>query len=112
MNYNILCNKMATQSLYGYVPSWALQWEYRRAIIREQLLESKADIICLQEVDLENFNSFFIPELGLAGYKGQIQPKSRANTMTESERKVVDGCATFYNSEKWVHSDLFTEQPV
>jgi CCR4-NOT transcription complex subunit 6 len=69
------------------------------------LLESKADIICLQEVDLENFNSFFIPELGLAGYKGQIQPKSRANTMTESERKVVDGCATFYNSEKFALLD-------
>ncbi|CAF4295780.1 unnamed protein product, partial [Rotaria sordida] len=30
MNYNILCDKYATRHIYGYCPSWALKWEYRR----------------------------------------------------------------------------------
>jgi CCR4-NOT transcription complex subunit 6 len=98
--YNILCDKYATASQYGYAASWALEWAYRKDLIKQQLLESKADIICLQEVDLDGFQEYFMPELAVAEYKGVYQPKSRAKTMTESERKKVDGCATFFKSSK------------
>jgi CCR4-NOT transcription complex subunit 6 len=33
-------------------------------------------------------------------YAGIHQPKSRAKTMSESERRKVDGCATFFNTTK------------
>ncbi|KAA0717287.1 CCR4-NOT transcription complex subunit 6-like [Triplophysa tibetana] len=32
MCYNVLCDKYATRQLYGYCPSWALNWEYRKRI--------------------------------------------------------------------------------
>lgn len=103
--YNILCDKYATASQYGYAASWALEWAYRKDLIKQQLLESKADIICLQEVDLDGFQEYFMPELAVAEYKGVYQPKSRAKTMTESERKKVDGCATFFKSSKFAMLD-------
>ena len=34
------------------------------------------------------------------GYAGLFFPKSRAKTMKEKEQRAVDGCATFYKTEK------------
>jgi CCR4-NOT transcription complex subunit 6 len=48
MNYNILCDKYATRHVYGYCPSWALKWDYRRKQILEELRSYSADIIALQ----------------------------------------------------------------
>ena len=48
MNYNILCDKYATRHVYGYCPSWALKWDYRRKHILEELRSYSADIIALQ----------------------------------------------------------------
>ncbi len=48
MNYNILCDKYATRHVYGYCPSWALKWEYRRKQILDELRSYAADIIALQ----------------------------------------------------------------
>lgn len=48
MNYNILCDKYANQHAYGYCPSWALKWEYRRKQILDELRSYGADIIALQ----------------------------------------------------------------
>lgn len=100
VSYNILCEKYATSNLYGYVASWALEWNYRKDLIKQQLLESKADIMCIQEIDMRNFHDYFLPELALENYQGIFQPKTRARTMSESEKKSVDGCATFYNTNK------------
>ena len=55
-----------------------------------------ADLITLQEVETEQFVSFFQPELASLGYEGIFSPKSRAKTMNEIEKKRVDGCAIFY----------------
>ena len=30
MCYNVLCDKYCTRQLYGYSPSWALHWDYRK----------------------------------------------------------------------------------
>lgn len=32
MCYNVLCDKYATRQMYGYCPSWALSWEYRKKV--------------------------------------------------------------------------------
>lgn len=32
MCYNVLCDKYATRQMYGYCPSWALTWEYRKKV--------------------------------------------------------------------------------
>jgi len=53
-----------------------------------------------QEVETEQFYSFFLPELQADGYEGIFAPKSRARTMTDADKKHVDGCAIFYKHSK------------
>uniref|UniRef100_UPI00398F772B CCR4-NOT transcription complex subunit 6 n=1 Tax=Pristiophorus japonicus TaxID=55135 RepID=UPI00398F772B len=101
MCYNVLCDKYATRQLYGYCPSWALNWEYRKKSIMQEILNCNADIISLQEVETEQYFAFFLVELKEHGYDGFFSPKSRARTMSESDRKHVDGCAIFYKTEKF-----------
>lgn len=50
MCYNVLCDKYATRQLYGYCPSWALNWEYRKKGIMEEITNCDADIISLQVI--------------------------------------------------------------
>ncbi|XP_067124856.1 CCR4-NOT transcription complex subunit 6-like-B isoform X2 [Centruroides vittatus] len=101
MCYNVLCDKYATRQMYGYCPSWALSWEYRRKGIMNEIRHYSADIISLQEVETEQFYNFFLPELRREGFSGIFSPKSRAKTMSEGERKHVDGCAIFYRASKF-----------
>ena len=46
--YNILCEKYATGHMYGYTPSWALAWDYRKELILQEVMTYSADILCLQ----------------------------------------------------------------
>jgi CCR4-NOT transcription complex subunit 6 len=46
--YNILCEKYATSTMYGYTPSWALNWAYRKELILAEIQNYGADFICLQ----------------------------------------------------------------
>ena len=121
MCYNVLCDKYATRQMYGYCPSWALDWEYRKKGILEEIRHYAADIISLQvkfpslfliaqysilflffrqEVETDQFYNFFLPELKRDGYDGIFSPKSRAKTMSENDRKFVDGCAIFFRTAK------------
>ncbi|XP_054711617.1 CCR4-NOT transcription complex subunit 6-like [Uloborus diversus] len=102
MCYNILCDKYATRQMYGYCPNWALDWSYRKKYILQEIFHYKADIISLQEVETEQFYKYFLPELQNEGYDGIFSPKSRAKTMSEGERKHVDGCAIFYKTSKFL----------
>jgi CCR4-NOT transcription complex subunit 6 len=104
-SYNILCHKYATSQLYGYTPAGALSWDYRKEQILSEIESHEADIICLQEVDTDNFKEFFSVKLAHGLYKGVFWPKSRAKTMSEKDAKAVDGCATFYNGRKYILLD-------
>lgn len=53
-------------------------------------------------METDQFYNYFLPELKKDGYDGIFSPKSRAKTMSESERKYVDGCAIFFRSAKYV----------
>lgn len=108
MCYNVLCEKLASRQLYSYCPSWALSWDFRKTVIMKEIKQYDADIICLQEVESGQYETFFLTELQKSNYVGIFSPKSRAKTMNEQERKRVDGCAIFYKHEKFelVHNHL------
>ncbi|KAK2464349.1 hypothetical protein APHAL10511_003806 [Amanita phalloides] len=101
LSYNILCEKYATERMYGYTPSWALQWDYRKKLILSELLTYNADFLCLQEVDTGQYEDFFVKHMGAHGYEGVYWPKSRYKTMNDADRRLVDGCATFYKPDKY-----------
>ncbi|KAK6355265.1 Glucose-repressible alcohol dehydrogenase transcriptional effector [Orbilia brochopaga] len=100
-SYNILCDKYATPQAYGYVPSWALAWDYRKNLITQDIMTSNADIVCLQEVDLNNFEDHLSPTMAYQDYKGAIFQKSRARNFGASETRTVDGCAIFWKTTKF-----------
>ncbi|KAK0543371.1 Glucose-repressible alcohol dehydrogenase transcriptional effector, partial [Tilletia horrida] len=101
LTYNILCDRYATQQMYGYTPSWALAWDYRKELILQEVMSYSADFCCLQEVDIEQYEDYFLHHLSQQDYEGVFWPKSRARTMRDDERRHVDGCAIFYKSNKW-----------
>ncbi|KAI0268726.1 Endonuclease/exonuclease/phosphatase [Gloeopeniophorella convolvens] len=99
--YNILCELYATERLYGYTPSWALEWPYRRDLIMAEIDKHKADFMCLQEIQTAQYEEYFTPKLGSMGYDGVYYPKSRYKTMGEADRRLVDGCAIFFKKSKY-----------
>lgn len=48
LSYNVLCEWYATGQMFGYTPSWALAWDYRKELILQEVLNYSSDIICLQ----------------------------------------------------------------
>ncbi|KAF2233686.1 glucose-repressible alcohol dehydrogenase transcriptional effector [Viridothelium virens] len=105
LSYNILCDTFANSSHYGYTAQQALTWEHRKETILDELRARKADIICLQECNAEAYNEDFRPALAHLDYKGLYWPRSRSRTMNEKEARLVDGCATFYKSSRYVLLD-------
>ncbi len=105
LSYNILCERYATPAQYGYTPSSALAWSYRKEVIIGEIRDHDTDFVCLQEADQENYDGFFRRELAYNDYRGVFWPKSRAKTMAEKEARLVDGCATFYKASKYILLD-------
>ena len=99
--YNILCEKYATERLYGYTPAWALAWEYRKELILSEIVNHNADFLCLQEVDNAQYEDYFVKKLDERDYEGVYWPKSRYKTMNDADRRLVDGCATFFKKSKY-----------
>jgi CCR4-NOT transcription complex subunit 6 len=104
-SWNILCDKYATQQTYGYTPSRALDWDYRKNCVLEELRLRDADFLALQEVSTDAFKEDLSPELAQMDYKGVHWPKSRAKTMSERDAQSVDGCAMFYKQSKFILLD-------
>ncbi|OAQ31097.1 hypothetical protein K457DRAFT_72485 [Linnemannia elongata AG-77] len=104
--YNILAENYATPQMYGYTPSWALTWEYRKELILQEILAYSADIVCLQELEMGQYEDYFKEQMKLqADYDSVFWPKSRAKTMPEKDRRIVDGCATFFKASKFTLID-------
>ncbi|EER24281.1 Glucose-repressible alcohol dehydrogenase transcriptional effector [Coccidioides posadasii str. Silveira] len=102
LTYNTLCDRYATNQQYGYAPSRALAWEFRRDLLLNEIRGHDADIVCLQEIDQGSYHGFFREQLAYNDYKGVYWPKGRAQGMPEEEAKLVDGCATFFKGSKYI----------
>ena len=100
LTYNILCHSFAPGTTYSYTPSWALDWSYRKQTILQEILNASADVVCLQEVDGEQYAEYFFPQLKLHGYEGCHYARTRSRTMSPEEAKMVDGCATFWKEDR------------
>jgi CCR4-NOT transcription complex subunit 6 len=104
-SWNILCDMYATSQLYGYTPSSALNWEYRKDCILQEIKDADADFLCLQELSTDAFKEDFSPDLAQRDYRGVHWPKTRAKTMSEKDAQKVDGCAVFYKGSKFILLD-------
>ncbi|XP_074113926.1 CCR4-NOT transcription complex subunit 6-like, partial [Cotesia typhae] len=101
MTYNVLNSSYAIQKMYGYCPREYLDWEVRGQNVMSEVCQYDNDIICLQEVEMEQYSEFFLPNLESIGYEGIFAHKSRALTMSEPKKRLVDGCAIFWENDKF-----------
>ncbi|AQK65496.1 Carbon catabolite repressor protein 4 homolog 1 [Zea mays] len=101
LSYNILADTYATSDAYSYCPTWALTWTYRRQNLLREIIGYHADIICLQEVQVNHFEDFFSPELDRHGY--QALYKKRTTEVYSGNPMAIDGCATFFRRDKFSH---------
>lgn len=97
LTYNILAEIFATRQVYPYCDIWSLSWPYRRHLLLQEIEEAQADIICLQEVQTDYFETDILPALSALGYEGIFKQKTRESMGSYGK---VDGCATFWRISK------------
>eukprot|EP00386_Alphamonas_edax_P008410 GDKI01027596.1.p1 GENE.GDKI01027596.1~~GDKI01027596.1.p1 ORF type:complete len:450 (-),score=131.93 GDKI01027596.1:384-1700(-) len=72
-----------------------LQWEYRWPLIQQTCIGSNADIICLQEVELNRWEGEILPFFVTYGYSGVLQ-----NDKNKKEGHPV-GVAILYRTDRF-----------
>ncbi|KAL7098079.1 hypothetical protein ACP275_10G183200 [Erythranthe tilingii] len=101
LSYNILSDAYATADIYGYCPSWALSWAYRKQNLLREIVGYHADIVCLQEVQSDHFVEFFSPEMEKHGYQAIFKKKTME--VFDGNLNTIDGCATFFRRDRFEH---------
>jgi len=94
MSYNILADCLAAMhpELYTHCKDQGqdvLKWEYRFARLMQEIQQHNCDVICLQEVQCDHYETHFKPSLSNLGYNGVFKKR------TGDKR---DGCAIFFKS--------------
>jgi CCR4-NOT transcription complex subunit 6 len=83
---------------------WNLSWPFRRKILFDELEDIQGDIVCLQEVQADHFESEINPFMISLGYDGIYKSKSR-DFMGQYGK--VDGCATFWKKNKFLMTENY-----
>lgn len=107
LSYNILadqntaCGNTATadgevDSQFPWVSADILKRTRRMPLILYEILEYKADIICLQEVEEGIFKSLFLPVLEYHNYQGYFAGKQQDG--------IQEGCAMFWSLDRFEKS--------
>ncbi|XP_060520021.1 nocturnin isoform X2 [Cylas formicarius] len=97
--WNILSQALGKMNdNFARCPDEALDWNHRKYLIIEEIVEYCPDIICLQEVDHFNFLKHV---LGTQGYCGMFFPKPDSPCFYIHGNNGPDGCAIFYKKDKF-----------
>ncbi|OQR95349.1 carbon catabolite repressor protein [Thraustotheca clavata] len=105
LSYNVLAEIYATRQMYPYCPMWALNWSFRKQLLKRELQNYNADILCLQEVQADHYKNYFQPMMSALGYDGLYQQKTREAMGLAGK---VDGCATFYRKNRFYLKEQYT----
>lgn len=97
MTYNILADQYAStdtakESIFSHCDNKWLAWQHRRPLVFKEVLDYKADIACLQEVDASAFTSLLKPALQEFGYDG---------VYTNKAGRVNEGSAIFWRKDRF-----------
>lgn len=104
LNWNILADIYATEQMYDYCAPWALDWSYRKTLIIKQIAALDGDIVCLQEVQNDTFESDLRPAMDNLGFDFVYAPKTR--TMF-TNKYTSEGAAIFYRASRFRKLDHF-----
>ncbi|KAG2495540.1 hypothetical protein HYH03_006483 [Edaphochlamys debaryana] len=96
LQWNVLADGLAQNGDFCMVPPSCLEWEYRKPLLLQELLEADADIICLQE--LNHFDELR-QALGELGYDGAFREKHASPAL--KYEYPPDGMAVFYRRSRF-----------
>ncbi|KAF9113530.1 Glucose-repressible alcohol dehydrogenase transcriptional effector [Mortierella sp. AM989] len=95
MSWNLLSPRLCHASrLDAACDPTFLDWNYRKEAILNQIAYTDADIICLQELELKDYEEFFNPQLSRLGFRSIHAYKMNVYEMR-------DGCAIFYRDSRF-----------
>ncbi|KJE94811.1 2'-phosphodiesterase [Capsaspora owczarzaki ATCC 30864] len=97
VTYNILADVYADSDyartvLYPYCAPFALKLDYRRQMIARELQRFDGDLVCLQEVERKQFQTFFEPFMESLGFLGLFRCKTRS---------IAEGSAMFFRRSQF-----------
>ena len=98
VTYNVLAEIYATQQQYPYCDIWALSWEYRFHNIMREIVDVAPDVVCLQEVQADHYESHVYAAMSEQGFEGVYKQKTRQSMGLAGK---VDGCALFWRRTKF-----------
>jgi mRNA deadenylase 3'-5' endonuclease subunit Ccr4 len=104
LNWNVLADIYATEQMYDYCAPWALAWSYRKVLILKQIAALDGDIVCLQEVQNDCFESDLRPAMEALGFDYVYAPKTRAMF---TNKFTSEGAAIFFRSNRFRKVDHF-----
>ncbi|KRT80152.1 hypothetical protein AMK59_7673, partial [Oryctes borbonicus] len=96
VSYNILAERYTDDNQFHYCDPKYLSINYRRQVILEELINYKADLICMQEVDVDQYNDYFKEHFKNNGYipvfykKGHLLPEGLAFVFDRNRFKKLD----------------------
>jgi len=93
MTYNLLADMYASRetdqiAMYNHCESQYLSRKRRMPMLMYEILAYRPDVVCLQEVDSDVFESLFRPVMESQGYQGYYSNKASAQ---------LEGCALFWS---------------
>lgn len=94
LSYNVLAQNLLEEHTYLYrkADPEALDWDSRSERILREVRDHQADILCLQEIQSNHYDSFYVPKLTLMGFKGVFKKRTGDKP---------DGCAIFFRDSKF-----------
>ncbi|KAL7472882.1 hypothetical protein ACHAXS_013264 [Conticribra weissflogii] len=98
VTYNILAEIYATQQQYPHCDLWSLSWDFRFQNIIREIVDVGPDIVCLQEVQADHYESHLYNAMHEAGFEGVYKQKTRQAMGLTGK---VDGCALFWRRTKF-----------
>eukprot|EP00568_Trieres_chinensis_P006705 CAMPEP_0183296274 /NCGR_PEP_ID=MMETSP0160_2-20130417/3902_1 /TAXON_ID=2839 ORGANISM="Odontella Sinensis, Strain Grunow 1884" /NCGR_SAMPLE_ID=MMETSP0160_2 /ASSEMBLY_ACC=CAM_ASM_000250 /LENGTH=671 /DNA_ID=CAMNT_0025457873 /DNA_START=45 /DNA_END=2056 /DNA_ORIENTATION=+ len=98
VTYNVLAEIYATQQQYPYCDFWALNWDYRFQNLIREILDVSPDVVCLQEVQADHYETHIYRAMSDAGFEGVYKQKTRLAMGLSGK---VDGCALFWRRAKF-----------
>ncbi|KAJ1482992.1 hypothetical protein T484DRAFT_1896729, partial [Baffinella frigidus] len=91
-SYNMLADCYVFEDDYPQTPRAALDWGCRRRKLLSELEGLDVDVLCVQEIEQDQFARFFLPELAKRGYEGAFKRRNGPYKR--------DGCATFWRASR------------
>lgn len=97
LSYNVLAQNLlhGHPYLYRNSPDYCLKWDYRWEGIRSEVDDLRPDVVCLQEVQMEDpnyFDSSYMPFFSQRGYRYVAKKRT-------GDKK--DGCVIFFKGDKF-----------